>query len=74
MGSTSQSIQKSGVEGIRMGISYPLLPGGAEEQAIISFFLHNHTFYYFSSTFQTEDYAIVASDVNQFFNSIQIYQ
>jgi hypothetical protein len=34
-----QSIQESGVEGLRMGIIYPAMPDGTVEQALISFFL-----------------------------------
>ena len=33
-----QSIQESGVEGLRMGIIYPAMPDGTVEQALISFF------------------------------------
>ncbi|HBH05585.1 MAG TPA: hypothetical protein DDX92_03160 [Flavobacteriales bacterium] len=55
-----------------MGITYPAMPDGTVEQALISFFLYNNVFYYFSSTFKSEDYDSILEDANQFFNSIHI--
>jgi hypothetical protein len=46
--------------------------GSQNVYILLLYFLYNNVFYYFSSTFKSEDYENVVEDANQFFNSIHI--